>query len=343
MLPPPALLARLDRLLPLLTGGARDLPTRQQTMRGAIAWSYDLLSPPEKMLFRRLSVFVGGFTIEIAGQVASFAGDVGLDILDGIASLAASSLLRQLDGTGGEPRFAMLETLREFGLEQLEAMGESDATRDGHAAAFVRFAELGGAELSGPDQLEWVERIEADLGNIRAALSWLQERDQIDPALRLMGALGWIWAMPGLGREGLDRIRSLVAHPEAERSPAALADVLSTAGNIADILDDRPAARTNYERALALYREQGDRQNVAATLRGLGSVAIGDDDPERARDHLQEALGIAREIGDVLECGGGVTPSGGCRAGSGRPGSIDQLPRGSAGRLARVRRTLSCC
>ncbi len=298
VLPPAALLARLDHLLPLLTGGARDLPTRQQTMRGAIAWSYDLLSPAEQTLFRRLAVFVGGFTIESAGEVAAAAGDGGLDILDGIASLAGSSLLRQVEGTGGEPRFAMLETLREFGLEQLEASGESDATRDGHAAAFVRFAELAQPELSGPDQMTWVERIEADLGNIRAALGWLQERGQIGPALCLMAALSWIWSMPGLCQEGLDRIRALVAYPDADRFPAPLADVLSTAGNIADILDDRPVARANYERALALYRGLNDRRNVAGTLRGLGSVAIGDDDPDRASVHLEEALDIAREIGD---------------------------------------------
>ena len=149
VLPPAALLARLDHRLPLLTGGGRDLPARQQTMRAAIAWSHDLLTPEEQVLFRRLAVFAGGFTLEAAEAVASGSGEPGIDPFEGVASLLDKSLLRQEAGPGGEPRFSMLETVREFALEQLAASGEEAAIRERHAAWCLALAETAGARPRG--------------------------------------------------------------------------------------------------------------------------------------------------------------------------------------------------
>src|SRR5262249_37739698 len=147
VLPPKTLLRRLERRLPLLTGGPRDLPARQQTLRDAIAWSYDLLDPAEQALFRRLSVFVGGCTFGAAEAVCNPDGDLAIDSLDGLASLIDKSLVRPEEQPDGEPRFGMLETIREFGLEQLTAHGEADAVQRQHAAFFAALVEAAGPQL----------------------------------------------------------------------------------------------------------------------------------------------------------------------------------------------------
>ncbi|MDP9368914.1 MAG: NB-ARC domain-containing protein, partial [Chloroflexota bacterium] len=170
-LPPAALLARLERRLPLLTGGARDLPARQRTIRNTIAWSHDLLVPEEQVLFRRLAVFVGGFTLAAAEAVASTSDDLGLDVFNGVCSLADKSLLREEDGPGGEPRYLMLETIREFELEQLAAAGEEAAIRDRHAAFFADLAAAIAPYLPWrADADAAVARLDADQDNLRAAL-----------------------------------------------------------------------------------------------------------------------------------------------------------------------------
>ena len=174
VLPPAALLARLEQRLPLLTGGGRDLPARQQTMRDTIAWSYDLLPAAEQALFRRLAVFVGGFTLEAAEAVA---GAAGIDVLEGIASLIDSSLLRQEAGAGGEPRYTMLETVREYGLEQLTAHDALARTQLAHATYFLTLAERAAAhgEMQFARTRYWTDRLEAEHANLRAALTHLAE------------------------------------------------------------------------------------------------------------------------------------------------------------------------
>ncbi len=171
LLPPRAMLARLEHRLEFLTGGARDLPARQQTLRNAIAWSYDLLDENEQKLFRRLSVFVGGCTLD---AVEAVAGDIPArgSVLDRLESLLDKSLLREVEGTNGESRFVMLETLREFGLEQLEASGEQDAIRRRHASFFLALAEQAEARLESAGQVEWINRMEQEHDNLRAALEW---------------------------------------------------------------------------------------------------------------------------------------------------------------------------
>ena len=210
VLPPPALLARLEKRLPLLTGGARDLPDRQQTMREAIAWSYDLLSPDEQLLFRTLSVFVGGFDLEAAEAVA---GGVTIDVFDGIASLIDKSLLRREPGLIGDPRYAMLETIREFGLEQLTEQGGEARIRRSHAEYFAMLAER--ADDQGGQHCQamryWLDRFETEHANLRAALSYFAHAEDSTAEVQLATVLALFWFQRGYMREGIDRLNRAVA------------------------------------------------------------------------------------------------------------------------------------
>ncbi len=205
---PQALLSRLEQGLALLIGGARDLPARQQTLRGAIAWSYDLLSPEEKALFRRLSVFVDGWTWEAVEVVCRAAGELEADILDSLLLLVDKSLLRQQESTEGEPRFWMLQLLREFGQEALMNAGESELMRRAHAEYFLALAEQAEPHLKGAEQGRWYARLEQEQDNLRAALAWLleaarkglsneEERQPAEHALWLCAALSWFWSTRG--------------------------------------------------------------------------------------------------------------------------------------------------
>ena len=219
-LPPRAMLQRMERRLPLLTGGARDLPARQQTLRGAIAWSYDLLEPDEQALFRRLAVF-RGCTLETAETVC--AGDpprpgatsvalppLDLLILDGIESLVEKSLLRQEEASDGQPWYRMLETVREYALERLEESGEAAAVHRRHALAALRLAETAEAGLYGLEHGTWFKRLEQEHDNLRAAIEWCQERRYAEPALRLAVALWWFWSAHGHIGEGRERLSDLL-------------------------------------------------------------------------------------------------------------------------------------
>lgn len=197
VLPPGALLARLERRLPVLTGGPRDLPQRQQTMRDAIAWSYDLLAPREQALFRWLSVFSGGFSLDAADRVA---GNITLDLL---TSLVDRSLLLQTSASGDEPRFTMLETIREFGLDQLQAQGEGESAQQRHAEYFLALAEDAARNLRGREQIAQLARLEMERDNVRAALAWsLAAPERADIALRLVEALHWFWFLRDHCSEG---------------------------------------------------------------------------------------------------------------------------------------------
>ncbi|HLL51538.1 MAG TPA: AAA family ATPase, partial [Thermomicrobiales bacterium] len=193
VLPPSALLARLERRLPLLSGGGRDLPARQQTMRDTIAWSYGLLSAPEQRLFRRLAIFVGGGTVEAAEVIANARGDLGIDLFEGITSLIDKSLLRRVEGMDGEPRVSMLETVREFGLEQLAAASELDEVRHRHAAFLLTFAEQRELTSFWHIPTARLERFAADHDNLGAACDWLCEGSAGEDCLRLAAACAPYW------------------------------------------------------------------------------------------------------------------------------------------------------
>src|SRR5579859_1957154 len=203
LLPPQTLLERLNHRLAVLTGGRQDAPTRQQTLRDTIRWSYDLLNAQEQRCFRRLAIFVGGCTLEAAEAVCSAAADLSLPAIDLVASLLDKSLLQQSDRDGVEPRLLMLETIREYALETLANSGELEATEEVHAMCYLTIAERGDPELFGHQQHLWVDRLTRDSENLRAALQWLLGEQRQESLLRLASSLGWFWYMCGRLSEGM--------------------------------------------------------------------------------------------------------------------------------------------
>ncbi|HEX2224765.1 MAG TPA: AAA family ATPase [Thermoanaerobaculia bacterium] len=294
LLPPAALLARLEKRLPLLTGGPRDAPARQQTLRDAIAWSYDLLTAGEQALFRRLSIFAGGFSFEAAEAVANPGGE--LDVLDGVDRLSEHSLLRPGAGTDGEPRFTMLETIREYGLERLAQSGEAEATQRAHTEFFLALVEEAEPKLISPEQLVWLERLEAEHDNLLAALSWAVVSDaQI--ALRLAWGLAWFWYFRGYLREGRAWLERALA---ASVDPGPLhAGAFTAAGRLARHLGDYGGAIALLERSLELARSFQDRRAEALALHELGALAgLAEGDAAREVALTEASLALWRELGD---------------------------------------------
>lgn len=316
VLPPGALLARLEKRLPLLTGGALDAPARQRTMSDAIAWSYDLLSAQEQALFRRLAVFVGGFTLEGAEAVSrevevsgrrdanhapspstSRLPDASTSVLEGLASLVDKSLVRCEDGPGVEPRYRMLETVREFGLERLAEHGEVDECRRQHAVFFLAVAEAAKSR-QWSDHPTWRALVEREYDNLRAAAAWFEHDGWAEESLRLGYALMLFWNFHGSASEGRGWLaRSLAMNP-AIRTPTR-AKVLYSAGLLARRQGDLVQAGELGRAALALARQIGDAWSVAATHVLLGHVALGEGDPARARRSFEEALAGFRRIDDA--------------------------------------------
>src|SRR6266849_1667335 len=301
LLPPQALLARLGHRLEVLTSGARDAPARQQTLRNTVAWSYDLLTSEEQRLFRRLSVFVGGCTLE-AVEALYATLDVGAGrVLEEVASLLDKSLLQQAEYEGEESRLVMLETIREYGLEALAASGEMEATRQAHAAYYLALAEAAGPKLVGPQQAVWLERLEREHDNLRSAMQWsLEQRERghsMEMALRLGGVMQWFWQVRGLFSEGRAFLKRALAASEGVVS-AVRAKALHAAANLALIQGDYDQLEALCEESLTLFREQGDKQGIAHTLSLLGRVAFERGNITPARVLFEESLALSREVGD---------------------------------------------
>jgi predicted ATPase len=295
MLSPRALRERLSHRLDLLTRGPRDLPPRQQAMRDAIAWSYDLLEEGAKSLFRRLSVFSGGWTLEAAEAICGAAGGVTPDALEAVGLLVDNSLVRRQGE--GEPRFAMLETIREFAQEQLAGSGEEEATRAAHAGHFLDLAARASAELQGPEQPAWLERLEAEHDNLRVALDWSIAHRPAS-ALRLASLLWPFWEMRGHFTEGRARLSALLARVAPESSPADYAKVLYAAGVLADAQGDYGAARELFQRNLDRHRAAGNQAGIAMSLNNLAVVVLRQRDLAAARALYEESLGIWRSLGN---------------------------------------------
>jgi non-specific serine/threonine protein kinase len=302
LLPPEALLARLSSRL--LTGGARDLEERQQTMRAAIAWSEDLLSAVERTLFRRLAVFVGGCALEAAEVVCASpegAAPLGLDVLEGLAALVDQSLVQQRE-EGGEPRFGMLHVIREYALEQLEASGEAEALRRAHAAELVVLVERAEPLLTGPEAGAWLERLEREHDNLRAALGWAQARGETETGLRLVAALWRYWEARGHLREGRTWAQGMLAlgsTAEAGHADAVVrARALYAGGVLAMWQGDHAAAGTWLEQAETLGRAAGDLRTAARALNGLGVAASNQGDTERAAAYFERSLALMRTVGN---------------------------------------------
>ena len=298
LLSPHALLERLDRFdrrLDTLSRGPRDLPERQQTMRDAVAWSYDLLDVDERRFFTRLAVFVGGATVEACAAVAADDGSA-FDPLDLLESLTDKSLIR-LDETGAEPRVLMFETIRDFGLERLAESAERQSVSERHAAWFLGLAEEAEPSLAGSAQSRWLDRLEADQANLRAAIGWLRQEGQIEQALRLAGALWRFWWLRGGAAEGRAHLDGLLRDADGI-SPAVRAKALNAAGVLAESQGDRERAKRLHEDALAISRQLGDRDGIAWALNNLGVVAINQGDLARARTLLAEHMSLAEAAGD---------------------------------------------
>ncbi len=298
LMSPPLILARLGRRLEFLTGGGRDLPARQQTLRNTIAWSYDLLHETEQQLFCQISIFVGGCTLDaieaVAGQDPS-----SISIVDQVSSLLDKSLLKEVDAVSGEPRFVMLDLLREFGLEKLEASGERETIQHRHASYFLTLAEQAGASMGRSDQIEWMNRLEQEHGNLRLALEWSRTAEGAgEICLRLAGILGQFWEARGYYSEGRERLATILATETAQGSTTARARLLARAAELAYRQSDYPATSLYASESLSIYRQLGDRQGIASALVKLGNAAVEVGDYAAAPGYLEEALSIWRELGD---------------------------------------------
>ena len=293
VLAPLALLARLERRLSLLTGGPRDAPPRLRTMRDAIAWSYDLLPPHEQLLFRRLALFAGGCTLEAAEAVAG--GEV--DVLDGLSALLASSLVYQESRPDREPRFTMLETLREFGLDQLVKAGEDAEIRQRHAAYYLALVERWSPDPALPGEKHRLAAIAPEYDNVRIALAWFGEHGDADGLLRLSGSLFEFWHARGLYSEGrLWMGRALVGSDGA--APSVRVRALMTASALARYQGDLGEATSQIEAALPLARKVGNPGQLITALLNAGLLAYFQKSYAVAEPLLEEALKIARGFGD---------------------------------------------
>jgi predicted ATPase/class 3 adenylate cyclase len=296
LLPPKAMLARLERRLEFLTSSARDLPARQRTLRDAIAWSYDLLNEDEQKLFQRVSVFVGGCTFDAIEAVSE---DHSTHVLDLLGSLLDKSLLREMEDRIGEPRFIMLELLREFGLEQLLTSREGETIRLRHANFFLGLAEQAEVKLESAEQVEWINRMEEEHDNLRAALEWSKGAEGAgEICLRLAGTLGLFWEARGYFSEGRERLSAILSTDIARGKTAARAKLLARAAELAYRQSDYAATVEFAEESLAIGREVGDKPGTASVLIKLANAATEAGDYATASGYLEEALTIWQELGD---------------------------------------------
>ena len=342
LLTPRALLERLDRRLPTLSGGPRDLPTRQRTLWDAISWSAELLDPPTRDLFATLSVFAGGFTLTMAAEVtapvhgdarpdpaADGAATTGLlaptapaaepgevevspELVDGVTTLLEANLMRRdgdRDGNGDdEPRFRMLETIRDFGLGLLVARPDAGAVRTRHAELVRRLARRAEREIVGPDQVAWYARLDRERENVRAALGWAISSSDAETALRLGASLWRYWVTRGLLFECAEWLRAALAMPGAEAAPATVrAKAIHRLANVEIDLANYAKARELCEASLELWRAEGDQVGIASALNGLGLIAGFEGDYQASQAYHEEALALRRNLDDPLGLGNSLT------------------------------------
>ena len=296
LMSPALILERLVGSLDL-AGSSRDVPERQRTLRGAIAWSHDLLGEPERRLFRRLGVFVGGWTAEEAIRVADPDGDLGVDVVEGLDSLADKSLIRiEPAESGGDTRFEFHPLLREYALERLHESGEAEAFLERHAVAMVDALESIGGQILGTRGTDAVKRLDAEIYNLRAACDFGLQRDRDEIPLRILAAT-WRWFQQrGFLREARGVLQPLLAHEGAE--PRIRIGALAAEGGLAYWMNDFDACRTAYRERLALAEAIGDKLLVADAQYDVGFLSLIDKDPVGLRDHEQRALDLYESLGD---------------------------------------------
>ena len=305
LLSPEAILQRLSRSMTFLAGGARDLPARQQTLRGAIAWSHDMLDDGDRRIFAALSTFVGGASFD---AIEAVCGDPDLDVFECLESLVDKSLVRRSEGIDGEVRFGMLETIRDFAHERLVESGTASELRERHAAWYLALAERVQPDIMGSEKGRWLDLLDQEHDNLRAAITWATESGDVETAMRLVSSLWRFWQMRGHLGEGLARASAAIAMADAERYPECLARALDAAGGLAYWMADGEAASAFYERELDLQRQLGNRAGEAWALYSLaftdmysGAATGNAFDPvnlARASTRMEEAVRIYRDIGD---------------------------------------------
>jgi predicted ATPase len=300
ILSPSAMQSRLASRLQLLTGGSRDLPARQQTLRHAIDWSYDLLSEPEQKLFRRLSVFVGGCTLEAVESVCDTKQDLGLDVLDGMESMVDKSLVRQMEQADGDPRFVLLGTIREYGLEKMSASGEEPFIRRAHAAYCLVLAEEGAADQEVAEQSRWLDRFDLENDNIRAALDWLTETGNAEWGLRLGIALFRFWESREFLAEGRDRLGKLLKLPAAAPLANARMRALFCAGVLASEQGDYISAETQTKESLEIAWRLDDKRSIAVSMNALAVMARDRGDLATSRGLFEDSLVLWKDQQDTL-------------------------------------------
>jgi non-specific serine/threonine protein kinase len=281
VLPPQRLLVRLERQLPLLPAAERNVPERQRTLRATIDWSHDLLPEHEQHLFRTLAVFAGGGDLDAVDAVANPGGELG-DTLDLLTTLVDVNLVRSLDDPEDEPRFGMLETIREYGLDRLSRSDEEPAVRRRHAEHWAELAERAAGFLTGPDRAQWIRLLERDLDNLRAALTWTVQVQEAELGLRLAAALGDYWRLASHVREGVHRLTELLSL-DAARAPTPLrARALIAMGGLHGWIADPERMAAVADEALAIYRDLGDEHGLAVATEMVGWAHL-------QRGHLQAA------------------------------------------------------
>ncbi len=306
LLSPPALLERLGTL-DTVVEGERDLPPRHRTLRAALAWSYDLLDARAQALFRRLAVFVGGFALAAVEAVDTGPGELGVDTLKALGALVDQSLVGRWEGTGddgdeGQGRYGMLETVRAYARERLEASGEAASTRRRHAEHYGRLAEEAGPKLNGPEQEAWLTRLEREHDNMRAVLAWALEGGAIAMGLRLASPLWRFWFLRGYHGEGqawLERLLAGGGDDDRGDGGAARARGLQEAGTFAHYRGDHERATALSEESLALCRRLGDTRGTSRALNTLALVAHDRGHYGRATALYEESLALNRELGDT--------------------------------------------
>jgi predicted ATPase/class 3 adenylate cyclase len=305
VLSPQAILERLGNRLELLVGGPVDVPARQRTLREAIAWSHDLLDERERMVFRRLAVFAGGWTLPAAEGVANPDGELGSDVLDILGSLVDKSLV-SADSSPGVTRFGLLETIREFGADALEDSGEADETRARHGSYYLGIAEAAAPHLREHDQKRRLDELEAEHDNIRGALRWTIDAGQGSLALRMVGALWRFWHFHGHLAEGRRWAEEVLAMPTASARTIERSRALTSLGGVAYWQEDFPVTRKAYEEALDIARELGDRYAEAEGLYNMGYPPAYEGNFDEAIEHIRqsralfEELGVTRGLADCL-------------------------------------------
>jgi predicted ATPase/DNA-binding CsgD family transcriptional regulator len=300
LLPPRVLLSRLEKPLEVLTRGGPDVPVRQQTMRHTITWSYDLLSTEEQRLFRRLSVFVGGCTLEAAETVCTAPGDMTSPIMDVVASLLDKSLLQQVKQEDDEWRLMMLDMIREYGLERLAASGELASTRDAHANYYLELAEEAEPALHSIQQGRWQERLEREHENMQAALQWLLEHHEKEQVARFAGSLLRFWIKRGSLNEGLHWLEQALRGTEQDVSAPVRIKALFATGVLAGLLGNVDQATTRCQECLELCQGTGDSRNFVLTSWMLARLATEQGEYALAQAQAEEALEVARKAGDNL-------------------------------------------